>query len=128
MPLVRIDTSDEWSAEQATLIGDTVYAVLHQVFSVPENDKFQVIQRHSAGGLNVAPSFFNIEYSSRMVIIQITLNQGRSTELKQRFYAALADALHAAVGIRREDVMVSLVEVVKENWSFGCGIAQFAEK
>jgi hypothetical protein len=31
------------------------------------------------------------------------------------------------MGIRGEDVLVSLVEVKKENWSFGRGIAQYAE-
>jgi pimeloyl-ACP methyl ester carboxylesterase len=36
------------------------------------------------------------------------------------------DGLHSAVGLRREDVFISLVEVKKENWSFGNGIAQYA--
>jgi 4-oxalocrotonate tautomerase len=29
-------------------------------------------------------------------------------------------------GLRREDVFVNLVEVEKENWSFGNGLAQYA--
>jgi hypothetical protein len=28
--------------------------------------------------------------------------------------------------MRREDVVINLVEVAKENWSFGGGIAQYA--
>jgi hypothetical protein len=31
------------------------------------------------------------------------------------------------LGLRREDVFISLVEVKKENWSFGNGEAQYAE-
>ena len=30
-------------------------------------------------------------------------------------------------GIRKEDVFISLVEVAKENWSFGNGVAQYAD-
>ncbi len=59
------------------------------------------------------------------MVVQVTLNAGRTVEVKQAFYARLADEL-AALGVRREDVIVSLVEVVKENWSFGNGVAQYA--
>jgi phenylpyruvate tautomerase PptA (4-oxalocrotonate tautomerase family) len=38
----------------------------------------------------------------------------------------VADGLHERAGMRREDVLVSLVEVRKENWSFGNGEAQYA--
>jgi 4-oxalocrotonate tautomerase len=34
--------------------------------------------------------------------------------------------LHERLGLRREDVMIVLVEVKKENWSFGNGVAQYA--
>ena len=58
--------------------------------------------------------------------IQITLNEGRTLEAKQRFYRAVAKALAARPGIRTQDVLINLVEVAKENWSFGDGIAQYA--
>ena len=42
------------------------------------------------------------------------------------FYRAVADGLHQRLSLRREDVLISLVEVNKENWSFGNGEAQYA--
>jgi len=30
------------------------------------------------------------------------------------------------LGVRIQDVFISLVEVKKENWSFGNGVAQYA--
>ena len=39
---------------------------------------------------------------------------------------AIADGLRNAVGLRQEDVFINLVEVKKENWSFGNGEAQYA--
>jgi phenylpyruvate tautomerase PptA (4-oxalocrotonate tautomerase family) len=38
---------------------------------------------------------------------------------KRAFYKAVADALHVRLGLRPEDVFINLIEVQKENWSFG---------
>ena len=59
-------------------------------------------------------------------MIQITWNEGRTVEQKRALYKAIADGLAGRLGLRRENVFVSLVEVKKENWSFGNGIAQYA--
>ena len=59
------------------------------------------------------------------VFIQLTLNAGRTIEQKKGFYKAVADRLHQRLGLRREDVFINLVEVAKENWSFGNGEAQY---
>lgn len=71
------------------------------------------------------PSSFKEEKSDACIFFQITLNSGRSTELKQRFYKTLADRLHEGVKIPKEDVFINFVEVPKENWSFGNGEAQY---
>ena len=47
-------------------------------------------------------------------------------ELKKSLYHAIADRLHAGLGIRLEDVLINLVEVKKENWSYGNGGMQYA--
>jgi phenylpyruvate tautomerase PptA (4-oxalocrotonate tautomerase family) len=54
------------------------------------------------------------------------MNVGRTLEQKKAFYKKIADGLHERLGLRREDVLINLVEVAKENWSFGNGIAQYA--
>ena len=59
-------------------------------------------------------------------MIQITFNAGRSLDQKKALYLAIAQGLHDALGVRLEDVFINLVEVPKENWSFGNGIAQYA--
>jgi 4-oxalocrotonate tautomerase len=55
-----------------------------------------------------------------------TLNEGRTVAAKQAFYRAVAVGLRDRVGLRVQDVTISLVEVAKENWSFGNGEAQYA--
>ena len=126
MPLARIDLPagkpPEYSRDVASVIYDAMIATLN----APKDDRFQVISEHTRDTLFIDPAYLGIERSADALIIQLTLNEGRTVEVKKAFYKAVADGLHERVGLRREDVIISLVEVKKENWSFGNGIAQYA--
>jgi len=61
------------------------------------------------------------------VIIQITANNTRNREQKQALYRRIVELLGDKPGVRSEDVFINLVEVLPENWSFGNGIAQYAQ-
>jgi 4-oxalocrotonate tautomerase len=126
MPLVRIELPKGKPPQHRRAIADIVYATMLEVMKVPQGDRFQIIAEHEANDLIIDPSYLGVARSAEAIIIQITLNEGRSIELKQAFYKALADRLHEGAGLRREDVFVNLVEVKKENWSFGAGVAQYA--
>jgi 4-oxalocrotonate tautomerase len=125
MPLVRIDLRKGKDAAFRREVGRVVYDALISV-GVPEKDRFQVINEHDADGFLFDPDYLGINRTNDLVIIQITWNEGRTTAQKQALYRAVADGLHTALGLRREDVFINLVEVKKENWSFGNGIAQYA--
>jgi phenylpyruvate tautomerase PptA (4-oxalocrotonate tautomerase family) len=127
MPLVRIDLPQSIDADTAQRIGETVHKAMIEVINVPEDDKFQVITRHSPQGLNLTPEYLGIRYSERPILIQITLNNGRTLELKKAFYRRLADGV-TVLGFRKEDVVINLIEVPKENWSFGNGEMQYGPK
>ena len=81
---------------------------------------------HDQNGLIYDPSYLDIARTDGIVVIQLTLNEGRTVEVKKVFYKAVAETLCQELGIRMEDVFISLVEVKKENWSFGNGVAQYA--
>ena len=125
MPLVRIDIGPGHVAGFGRAVGEIVYRAMLSEISVPADDKFQIISQHQADEINIPESYLGIEYSDRIVFIQITLNQGRTTELKKKFYQRIADDLVAELGMRKQDVFISLVEVNKENWSFGNGEMQY---
>ncbi len=126
MPLVRIDTAQSLVPERRRAIGDVVHRAMIAALNVPEEDRFQVITAHAEGGLSVAPRYLGIEHGEEVVLVQITLNAGRTVAQKREFYRRVADGLQAEAGVRREDVIISLVEVAKENWSFGNGDAPYA--
>ena len=126
MPLVRIDLIQGKPADYRRAIGDVVYDAMRQTINVPEGDRFQVITEHAATDFIFDASYLGISRTTDCIFIQITLNKGRTVELKKAFYKAIADGLHERLKVRREDVLINLVEVDKENWSFGNGIAQYA--
>ena len=85
-----------------------------------------MINRHSPHELVCAPEYLGIKHSSNLVMLQITCNEGRTLEMKKSLFAAITAAIAAGGTIAAADVIISLVEVRKENWSFGNGIAQYA--
>lgn len=127
MPLVRISHMQGKSVEFRHKVGKIVYQTMVDTINVPPKDNFQIITEHDKDTLIYNPEYLNIERTDGIVIIQITLNEGRTVELKKAFYKRLAEHLHSELGIRMEDVFISLIEVKKENWSFGNGISQYAE-
>lgn len=126
MPFARIDLVQGKSADYRRTIGDVVYEAIVSTLGAPKDDRFQVISEHAPENFVIDPTYLGITRTADCVVIQLTLNSGRSVEQKRAFYKQIADGLHQRLGLRREDVFINLVEVVKENWSFGNGEAQYA--
>lgn len=126
MPLARIEIPAGQTSQYRAAVGDAVQQAMHTALGVPMQERFQIITEHGAGALVVDPVYLGIARSPQAIIIQVTLNEGRDAALKKSFFKALADELHARIGTRREDVVINLVEVKRENWSFGNGEAQLA--
>jgi phenylpyruvate tautomerase PptA (4-oxalocrotonate tautomerase family) len=99
MPLVRISLRKGKTAEFRRKLGDAIHRALVETIDVPELDRFQVLSEHEPGDLVYDPGYLGI--------------------------ARIADNL-ADLGLRREDAWINLVEVAKENWSFGLGEASYA--
>jgi len=125
MPLVRIDLRKGKQASYREAISRIVHEALLGV-GVPKDDRFQLISEHDSENFVFDPNYLDIRRTENLVIIQITWNEGRTVEQKKALYKAIADGLAATLSLRREDVFIVLVEVKKENWSFGNGVAQYA--
>jgi len=126
MPLVRIALMKGNGEGFGRKVGEIVYRTMVDTINVPPKDNFQIITEHDNNSLIYDPSYLDIPRTDGIIMIQITLNEGRTLELKKAFYKTVAERLHGELGIRLEDVFINLVEVKKENWSFGNGIAQYA--
>jgi phenylpyruvate tautomerase PptA (4-oxalocrotonate tautomerase family) len=125
VPLVRISLLKGKPAGFGEKVGRIVYESMVETIDVPEGDRFQVVSEHERSGLLYDPGYLGIQRSDGIVIIQMTITEGRTLEKKKALYKRIAERLNADLGVRVEDVFINVVEVKKENWSFGNGIAQY---
>jgi phenylpyruvate tautomerase PptA (4-oxalocrotonate tautomerase family) len=124
MPLVRIDCP---AGVNAQAVSSGVHRALVATFNVPEDDLFHIVTQQGPGVQIVhPPSYLGIQYSDGFTVVQITCNDTRTVEQKKTLYKTIADNLARDAGLRKEDVFINIVEVKKENWSFGLGLAQYA--
>ena len=127
MPLVRIALPKGKTAEHRSAVSRAVQRALVETFNVPADDLFQIITEHAPGTELVRPhSYLGIEYSNDFVAIQLTVSDTRDIEQKKQLFKRIAELLSDNPGLRPQDVFINLVEVKKENWSFGNGLAQYA--
>lgn len=126
MPLVEIYLSEKRPADQRRKLADALHRALTETIDVPANDRFQIVRALAAEDYVADPSYAGVTRSSDFLVIRITLRRGRSLERKRALYRALAGAAAASLGIRIEDVLITLHENDSVDWSFGAGIAQYA--
>ncbi|GAC1549855.1 MAG: tautomerase family protein [Beijerinckiaceae bacterium] len=125
MPLLRISLRKGKSAAYRAAIADNVYTALREAFNVPEEDRFVAIAEHDEHSFLYGKRYLGIERSDDLVILQTTVSNTRTIEQKQALFARIAERLAENPGLRPQDVFINLIEVAKENWSFGDGIAQY---
>ncbi|AJP56373.1 4-oxalocrotonate tautomerase [Pandoraea vervacti] len=126
MPLVHIALRAGKPESYRQAIFDGVYDAMRETFNVPEDDQFMAMTEHDAANFRYGASYLDVSRSDDLVFIQITANNTRTVDQKKALFRRIAQLLSERPGLRKEDVFVSLVEVEKENWSLGNGIAQYA--
>jgi 4-oxalocrotonate tautomerase len=127
MPLVRIDLRAGKSAEYRKALGDGVHRAMIEALAIPPDDRFQVITEHPPEGLIYDPQYLGIRRSDDVVFVQITLSAGRKPQQKRKLFKRMAEILAESPGLEPQELVINLVEVVWENWSFGNGEAQYMD-
>jgi phenylpyruvate tautomerase PptA (4-oxalocrotonate tautomerase family) len=125
MPLARIDLSENAPPERIKIVSEAIYSAMVEIANAPLNDKFQVVTRHAADEI-IYPKegYLGVTYGD-LILIQIAWLGGRSTEVKKKFYKRIADEVHERAGVRKEDIVIILVDNGKEDWSYGNGEMQY---
>ena len=124
MPLVTVTLRKGRPPEFLRQVGNAIHEALVAQAKIPAADRFQVFHEVDAGNIDVDPTFAGsnpVERSENVLIIQITLNAGRTDEIKSALYAEIASRLQAEAGVRPDDVFINLIEVMKQNWSMASG-------
>lgn len=126
MPLIHVSMRTGRSAATRDAICDSIHRAMHETFDVPDDNEFIAITEHEAANYRYSESYLGIERSDDIVMIQITANDTRTLAQKKALFQRTAELLVERAGLRPQDVFINLVEVRKENWSLGNGLAQYA--
>ena len=127
MPLVRISLLAGKPAQYRRAIGEGIHRAMVETLAVPEHDRFQILTEHEASGLVYDPGYLGIDRTDELVLVQITLSAGRKPKQKREFFARAAELLAQDPGLKPGNLLLNLVEVAWENWSFGEGKSQYTE-
>jgi 4-oxalocrotonate tautomerase len=100
MPLARIDLATGKPADYRKTIGEVVYQAMLETLKAPKDDRFQIIAEHPGDDFVVDPDYLGIQRSKDCVMIQLTLNEGRTVDQKRAFYKAVATGLHQHLHLR----------------------------
>lgn len=117
MPLIQVDLSRELFDASHDAIGDAIHDAQIDVLGIPANDRFQVFRPHAAEELKFDPTYNEVDRRD-LVLIHVTAVHMYPVAVKQRFFRAVVDRLRP-LGIRREDVLICLVENGFEDWWAG---------
>lgn len=124
MPLIKLDMIKGREKEEIKSILDITYNVMLDAFQAPKGDKYLIVNQHEDYEMEILDTGLGIERTDDVIVFTI-VSRPRTKEQKTTFYKNLVNTLHKKVGIRKEDIMISLVENTDENWSFFNGEAQF---
>jgi 4-oxalocrotonate tautomerase len=125
MPLSRVSLRRGKPAAHRKAILDGIYRAMRATFDVPEEDRFMTITEHDEADFSYSKTYLGIDRSDDLVMIQLTVSNTRTIEKKKALFRQIVANLTADPGLRPEDILINLVEVLPENWSFGHGIAQY---
>jgi phenylpyruvate tautomerase PptA (4-oxalocrotonate tautomerase family) len=128
MPFVKIALLKGKTPAQLKAIADGVHQALVDTYSMPPNDRFQVIEQYEAGTFFYDRQYLDIERTDDVVFIHILASRWRDTPMKQALYYAIAQRLSADCGMRAQDIQVFISNNDRQDWSFGNGVASYVEQ
>jgi phenylpyruvate tautomerase PptA (4-oxalocrotonate tautomerase family) len=121
MPFARIDLIKGKPTDYRAAVADIVYQGIVGVLKAPDGDRFIVVNEHEPENLIYDRTFLDMNRSPDFILIQVTSTVGNTKDLKFAFYRQIADDLNKKLGVRPDDIMINMVFVDKEDWSFGKG-------
>jgi phenylpyruvate tautomerase PptA (4-oxalocrotonate tautomerase family) len=126
MPLVKVNLRRGRTAEDKKAIGAAIQAALVSTLNVPEDDRYQLFTEFDDDNFQHTSAYLGMEYSPRLLVIEITFLVGRDDDTKVALLAEINNNLVAADLVRPDDVFVMITEIGLANVSFGRGLAQRA--
>ena len=127
MPLTRIDVTDTVSHDRLGALADALHQAMVESIGITPDNRHQILSVRRPGELIADPGFLDLDRGPEQVVVQITLRQGRSQQVKRNLYARIAELAAEKASVDPRNLLISLVETDSADWSFGSGQAQLLD-
>jgi hypothetical protein len=117
MPLIQVDLDRDLFESSGEQLSSAVHQAQLDALDIPADDLFQVFTPHGPGELRFDPTYNGVD-RQRLVLLRITMVHMYSVATKQKLYRAVVERL-GEVGVRAEDILISVVENGFEDWYAG---------
>ena len=124
MPLMKIDVIKGRTQTEIQQILDISYDVMLTTFNAPLGDRYQIVNQHEPYEMQILDTGLGVTRTEEVVVFTI-ITRPRTQQQKLSFYETLVSELHSQLGIRKADIMFSLIENTDDDWRFFNGEAQF---
>ena len=119
MPFVTINVLEGKGKDYIKKVSDSVNEAVIETMAFPDDDRYQVVHQLTEDCM---------QYQGRQedrVMMHLVMRSGRSNKAKQAFYKRVVEYLNERVGIKPENVFITITENHDVDFSFKDGIAQF---
>jgi hypothetical protein len=117
VPLIHVHLDRAVFETSHEEIGNAIHDAQIEALGIPADDRFQIFQPHGPGELKFDPGYNGVDRQNLLVIRVIAVHM-YPVDTKRSFFEAVARRLEA-IGIRRQDVLISLTENGFEDWFAG---------
>ncbi|MDX3233351.1 tautomerase family protein [Streptomyces sp. ME19-01-6] len=127
MPFVRIDALGA-DSDRLDALGRAVHDAMVETIGFPPDDRFQVLVGHDGVRSTLRyDNYLGVRRDDGVVYVAITMRSGRTPAQKRALYRRIAELAHAYAGTEPRNVFIVLTENESIDWSFGHGVAQYAD-
>lgn len=116
MPVVTISIFKGYSVEFKNNIHDAIHSSIVAAFQIPGSDFNQKMHEYDKNNWKIPPG-----KSDNFIHIEVFIFPGRTKETKKKLYKGIIANLEN-IGIKKDDVIISLIEVPRQNWAIRGGI------
>jgi hypothetical protein len=117
VPLIHVHLDRETFEKFHEEIGNAIHDAQIEALGIPADDRFQIFQPHGPGELKFDPGYNGVDRQNLLVIRVIAVHM-YPVGTKRSFFEAVARRLEP-IGIRPQDVLISLTENGFEDWFAG---------
>jgi hypothetical protein len=117
VPLIEVHLARRTYDDHHAEIGDAIHQAQIDALDIPADDRFQIFTPHDDGELKFDPGYNAVDRQA-LLVIRVTAVHMYATATKQAFFRSVVKHLEP-IGIRPEDVLISLVENGFDDWYAG---------